>query len=304
VSRHYDTMTVEQIRSLPIGDYAADDAICLMWITAPLLDRCGEILRAWGFRYKTLFQNWIKLNKDGTPFMGMGYYSRSNAEFLLLATRGKGLQRKCKGISQILEAPRREHSRKPDEIYERIEQLWDGPYCEIFARATPRLGWTFIGDQVGMFPEPDCEPLLKWVRISHGGRDYSVPLCLAEANNIPIIRHLPPKALPPARHQSISNSPNIQRPRPHGYTSRARMVGPVKFPAISPRRGGCGLCQGRKHQGRSPRRDPRVEKCQQRSHVCRRYASASYIAQATLWEQVEGGEPYPFRLSSSIRVAG
>ena len=106
------------------------------------------LIDAWGFTYKTVGFVWVKTNrKASTLFMGLGYHTRQNAELCLLATRGKP-KRLSGGVHQIIMSPRREHSRKPDEIYERIEALYPGPYLEIFSR-TDREGWDAWGYEAG-----------------------------------------------------------------------------------------------------------------------------------------------------------
>ena len=151
VTEHYNVMGLADIAALPVKDIAADDAVLFMWTTAPMLQQSFAVLEAWGFVYKTMAFTWAKQNKSGEGFFtGMGYYTRSNPEFCLLGTRGKILKRKSKGVRQLLVAPRREHSRKPDETYDRIESLFDGPYLEMFSRSS-RAGWTLWGNEVGKF---------------------------------------------------------------------------------------------------------------------------------------------------------
>ena len=86
--RHYNTMDIKKICELPINDIAAKDSILFMWCTFPMLQEGLEVIKAWGFQYKTIGFNWLKLNKDGTPFFGVGYYVKSNGEICLLATKG------------------------------------------------------------------------------------------------------------------------------------------------------------------------------------------------------------------------
>ena len=106
------------------------------------------LIDAWGFTYKTVGFIWVKTNpKAASLFMGLGYHTRQNAELCLLATRGKP-KRQSARVHQIIMSPRREHSRKPDEIYERIEALYPGPYLEIFSR-TDREGWDAWGYEAG-----------------------------------------------------------------------------------------------------------------------------------------------------------
>ena len=102
-----------------------------------------DLIAAWGFVYKTVAFIWVK------PSIGMGYWSRKQAELCLLATKGRP-KRLSGGVRQVIEAPRREHSRKPDDIYERIEQLVGGPYLEMFARQF-WPGWDAWGAEVDKF---------------------------------------------------------------------------------------------------------------------------------------------------------
>jgi N6-adenosine-specific RNA methylase IME4 len=139
---HYDCMSIEDIAALPVSTWAADDAALFLWVTKPLLMKMNKVIQAWGFDYKTVGFTWAKTKKHhtGSVFddddfpIGCGYYTRANPEMCLLATRGKPLERKSKAVRELITAPRREHSRKPGEAYDRIEALFDGPYLEMFAR--------------------------------------------------------------------------------------------------------------------------------------------------------------------------
>jgi len=150
-ARHYDgDLTVAQIAALPIGDLAAKDAALFLWVTMAHLPDAFAVMEAWGFTYRTTAFTWVKLNRDGTPFMGLGNYTRANAELCLLGLRGKP-KRQARDVQQIVLACRREHSRKPDQVYERIMRLFDGPYIELFSRqAWP--GWATYGNQTTKFP--------------------------------------------------------------------------------------------------------------------------------------------------------
>lgn len=147
-SSHYDVMSVRDICALPVSKIASPDSVLFLWGVPSNLLAALEVIHAWGFTYKTWGFLWVKLNQDGSPFMGMGYYTRSNAEPCLLATRGKPLPRLSKAVRQVILSPRREHSRKPDEAYSRIEQLYgDRPRIELFARyAWP--GWDSWGNEL------------------------------------------------------------------------------------------------------------------------------------------------------------
>src|ERR1700730_15421763 len=139
------------MRSRPVADWAAGDCVLFLWATDPLLPRAFEVIAAWGFAYKTVAFTWAKTTKDGAGFpIGCGYWTRANPEQCLLATRGRP-QRLSRAVPQLIISPRREHSRKPDEAYERIEALVPGPYLELFARA-PRAGWAAWGYAVATGP--------------------------------------------------------------------------------------------------------------------------------------------------------
>ncbi|WP_431860206.1 MT-A70 family methyltransferase [Azospirillum sp.] len=148
-NRHYACMSIADIKALPVTALAADDCVLLMWATDPLLERAFEVIKAWGFTYKTVGFYWTKTNADGSPFMGSGYWTRANPEQCLLATRGRP-KRLSKGVRRWITAPVREHSRKPDEVYGRIERLVGGPYVELFSRSGA-AGWDAWGDQVGKY---------------------------------------------------------------------------------------------------------------------------------------------------------
>ena len=144
---YYDCMTLPEIKALPVAEWAADDCALLLWTTDPLLPTALEVIRAWGFTYKTVGFYWAKLNKSADPttyqeasfFIGLGFWTRANPELCLLATRGHPYRRRA-DVKKLIVSPRREHSRKPDEAYQRIEALCEGPYLEMFARFS-RPGW-------------------------------------------------------------------------------------------------------------------------------------------------------------------
>ncbi len=145
---HYQLMTMEDIKAMPVSKIVADNACLFLWATFPYLKEQLEIFRAWGFEYKTLGFLWAKLNpKNGKPFFGVGFYPKSNAEVCLLGIKGR-LKPITNSISQIIVAPRRLHSQKPDEIRERIVELFgDLPRLELFARQKVK-GWDCWGNEV------------------------------------------------------------------------------------------------------------------------------------------------------------
>lgn len=151
-------MTRKQISDLPVADIAAPDCALFLWATDPLLPEALDLIQNWGFTYKTVAFVWAKLNKNAAPtfwtesdfFTGMGYWSRANSELCLLATKGKP-KRKSASVRRLVIAPRREHSRKPDTVPQRIVNLMgDVPRIELFAR-TSRPGWSTWGDESEKF---------------------------------------------------------------------------------------------------------------------------------------------------------
>lgn len=153
---HYETMTIEEMTQLPVGEIAAKDCALFMWVIDSHLDQAVELARAWGFKYKTRAFTWRKLTKTGKAAIGMGYWTRKQTEMCWLFTRGKP-KRLSKGVREIIDAPRRRHSEKPDEQYAQIEALVGGPYLEMFARKT-HPGWHSWGDQVGLLDLPSPAP--------------------------------------------------------------------------------------------------------------------------------------------------
>ena len=158
-AHHYPTMPIADLCALPIADLAADPALLFMWATWPLLPEAMQVMAAWGFTYKTLAFIWIKRNPTNIGlFMGTGQYTRSNSEPCLLGVRGHGhTLRQDAGVLQVMEAeelgdlieaPRRAHSRKPDDQYTRIDRLvGDVPRVELFARRK-RENWASWGHGV------------------------------------------------------------------------------------------------------------------------------------------------------------
>jgi N6-adenosine-specific RNA methylase IME4 len=175
-NQHYPCMTLDDIRAIPVRALAARDAALFVWVTWPLMPVWVKVILEWGFDYAGLAWEWIKFNPEtGKYAFGPGYGTRKNLEPCLLATCGNPSLRTsiddlfsvdAKGSRSVrdfiewnpfdcIRAPRREHSRKPDEQYERIETLFDGPYVELFARHR-RPGWSAWGNQTDRF-EPHEE---------------------------------------------------------------------------------------------------------------------------------------------------
>lgn len=146
--KHYDVMTLQDIKDLPIAGIANPNSVLLMWAIDPMLDVAFEVMKAWGFKFKTVAFYWVKRNvKSDGYFTGCGYYTRANPEQVLLGTMGKGLPRFDRGVPRLLVTRRREHSQKPDEIYPLVERLFgpDTSRVELFARARVP-GWDAMGN--------------------------------------------------------------------------------------------------------------------------------------------------------------
>lgn len=162
--RHYPTMSLDQIKALPVGHLAAPDCVLFLWAVDPMIPQAIEVGQAWGFTFKTIGFYWAKLRREGSTRhllhdeldhklfpMGTGYWTRANPEPCLLFTLGNP-RRLSTAVRKLVIAPRREHSRKPEAVKARIEQLCDGPYCELFSRET-RPGWASWGLDAGQFDE-------------------------------------------------------------------------------------------------------------------------------------------------------
>jgi N6-adenosine-specific RNA methylase IME4 len=161
--RHYLTMTLPELQALPVLHLAAQNCVLLMWAIDSMLPEAIELGRRWGFAFKTVGFYWAKERRDPRPRnrhpppahrqfpLGMGHWTRGNPEQCLLFTLGTP-ERLSAGVRKLIVAPRREHSRKPDEQYAAIEALCPGPYAELFARTT-RPGWDAWGNQTDRFQQ-------------------------------------------------------------------------------------------------------------------------------------------------------
>jgi N6-adenosine-specific RNA methylase IME4 len=136
---HYPCMKLDEIKVLPVADLVAPDCVLVLWSTQVHLLHAIAVLHAWGFVFKTMGA-WAKQTRTGRCWQfGTGYLLRSATEPFLIGTRGRPRQLSHSSRNLIV-APVREHSRKPDAIYELIDATWPGPYVELFARHW-RLGW-------------------------------------------------------------------------------------------------------------------------------------------------------------------
>jgi len=146
-TNHYPTMSIEDIKWLPVPDLADQNCMLFLWATFPNLVEALDVIKHWGFTYKTLGFSWIKTNKDGSPFFGIGYYTKSNCEVCLIGVKGKPIK-VSDFVSSVLISPREEHSKKPDVTREKIIQLCgDIPRVELFARQKTE-GWDVWGNEV------------------------------------------------------------------------------------------------------------------------------------------------------------
>lgn len=145
---HYPLMTMQEIKSLPIEKLPADNSVLFLWCTFPYLNEQIKLFEHWGFKYKTLGFSWLKQNpKNKKLFFGVGYYAKSNCEICLMGIKGK-MKPVSNKVSSAILAPRREHSRKPDEARNRIVELFgDLPRIELFARQQAD-GWDCWGNEV------------------------------------------------------------------------------------------------------------------------------------------------------------
>lgn len=144
----YGTMKLDDVVAMPVADLVAEPAHLYLWVPNALLPEGLEVMRAWGFAYKSNIV-WHKVRKDGGPDgRGVGFYFRNTTELVLFGVRGKNARTKQPGRRQvnIIKTQKREHSRKPDELYDVVEACSEGPFLELFARG-PRKGWTAWGDE-------------------------------------------------------------------------------------------------------------------------------------------------------------
>jgi N6-adenosine-specific RNA methylase IME4 len=180
--RHYKTMSLNDICNLPIKNITNNDSTLFMWATWPKLEESFKVIESWGFNYKTAAFVWVKANKRYDPeqiqlfekeiiddkgiddYLGMGRWTRSNTEFVLLSTKGKPKRINC-GVRQLIYYPVMEHSKKPPVTRKRITQLvGDLPRIELFARESAP-GWDVWGNEVNstvdIFEDADQGKLFK-----------------------------------------------------------------------------------------------------------------------------------------------
>lgn len=177
----YDTLSLEEIKSIPVSTVAADDSHLYLWVPNALLPAGLEVMESWGFTYKTNLI-WHKIRKDGGPDgRGVGFYFRNTTEIILFGVRGS-LRTLKPGRSQvnIILSRKREHSRKPDEQYDIIEQCSPGPYLELFARGS-RDGWHQWGNEAEEY-FPTWSTYSNHSQQEASGTEEAVQLRLMEKN--------------------------------------------------------------------------------------------------------------------------
>ena len=157
-AKQYSTMALQDICLLRVIDISDSNCTLFLWGTWPLLPECLEVMKAWGFTYKTIGFVWLKTRENVNQYQflpsdklsetpGMGFWTMSNTEFCLIGVKGNP-RRLNTGVRQVVYSPLREHSRKPDEIRERIVTLMgDLPRIELFARRKVE-GWDVWGNEV------------------------------------------------------------------------------------------------------------------------------------------------------------
>lgn len=152
----YPTMPLNEIMSLPVSNFTDTQCHLYLWVPNALLPQGLEVMKAWGFEYKSNIV-WEKIRKDGFPDgRGVGFYFRNVTEIILFGIKGKNYRTLAPARSQVnlIRSIKREHSRKPDEIYSLIESCSEGPYLEMFARGT-RKNWMLWGNQANDDYAPD-----------------------------------------------------------------------------------------------------------------------------------------------------
>ncbi|MCP4802268.1 MAG: hypothetical protein GY891_05335 [Bacteroidetes bacterium] len=149
LSDHYNTMSLAELKLLPISEMTDKDAACFMWVTDSHLDEAIQIFKAWGFKYKTIAFNWVKTTSKGNYCKNVAPWTMKSTEICLLGTKGAMTKyKKANNIESLLIAERTKHSRKPEEVRKRIELLFgDLPKLEMFARKATD-GWDVFGNEV------------------------------------------------------------------------------------------------------------------------------------------------------------
>lgn len=154
----YETMALEELKALPVAEVAAPDCLMVMWVISSHIPQAIELAEHWGFTYRSLGPVWFKdrhpdqleMFGDGPICdLGMGYWFRQQCEIALVFGRGSP-KRLNADVRQVISEPRRQHSRKPDGAYAKLERLVEGPYLDMFGRQS-RPNWTVWGNEAAKF---------------------------------------------------------------------------------------------------------------------------------------------------------
>ena len=145
----YDTMSLQDIKNLPVKEISENDSVCFMWVTDSHLKQGIEVMESWGFKYKTIAFVWLKKYNTGTRVYNLAPWTLKSTEICILGTKGRMSKYKSRNdIKALVEAERTKHSKKPQEVMFRIEQLFCGlDKIELFAREK-RIGWDVWGNEV------------------------------------------------------------------------------------------------------------------------------------------------------------
>ena len=173
----YATLTIKQIRGIPVNGVAAKNSHLYLWVPNALLEEGLKVMKDWGFTYKTNLV-WHKIRKDGGPDgRGVGFYFRNTTEMVLFGVKGR-LRTLQPGRSQvnIVKTRKREHSKKPEELYDIIEDCSPAPFLELFARGK-RKGWKMWGNEADNYK-------LDWSTYSHNSSSQQVVAALADKGRI------------------------------------------------------------------------------------------------------------------------
>lgn len=160
-ANQYDLMKTGDICKLDVSSVSSKDSLLFLWVTGPRLEEGLRVMKDWGYKYITIAFCWVKSNKNNNnPFFGIGYYTKSNCELILLGKKGKTIRPDTNSVSQVIdwrsifndipvtESKLQEHSRKPDEIHERIEKMFpNSSKLELFGRRA-REGWVVLGNEI------------------------------------------------------------------------------------------------------------------------------------------------------------
>ena len=149
LSEHYQSMSITDIKNIPVKDITMDDACCFMWVTDSHLEEGIEVMKSWGFKYKTVAFVWVKTTNKGNFCKNVAPWTLKSTELCLFGTKGKMTKYKQNNsVESLVFAERFKHSQKPEEVRKRIESLFgDLPKVELFARKASE-GWDTIGNDI------------------------------------------------------------------------------------------------------------------------------------------------------------